>query len=122
MKNKARKTVVNVTIMGTLFLSLASLRMSIAADAEKVAAAEQQERINSRAFFRDGTKQSVEAVKRHLEALLKRRIEAIDRSCELSVTQKKRLELAGRGAIRQLFEKRQSTDLGTRSERGREQA
>ena len=99
MKNSTERLWVLSALVATMFLTSSFVPKCFADETAKG-----KERINSRAFFRDGTKESVEAVKRHLDAVLKRRIEAIDRSCELSVTQKKRLELAGRGAIRQLFE------------------
>ena len=47
---------------------------------------------------------SVDAAQVRLTRALKRRIEAIDRSCGLNASQTKKLELAGRRAIKRLFD------------------
>jgi WD40 repeat protein len=64
---------------------------------------EELKKQNHGVFFR-GHNQSIDTVKSRLNDVLRRRIDSIDRLCELTDPQKKRLELAGRGAIRQLFE------------------
>lgn len=48
---------------------------------------------------------SIESTQARLQQLLKKRIESVDRVCGLSVAQKKKLDLAGRVAIKQLFER-----------------
>jgi hypothetical protein len=55
-------------------------------------------------FFDGKRDPSVEAAQVRLSRLLKTRIEAIHRSCGLNDSQTKKLELAGRGVIKQLID------------------
>src|ERR1017187_9926156 len=55
-------------------------------------------------FFDARRDPSVEAAQARLSRVLKKRIEAINRSCGLNDPQTKKLELAGRGAIKHLIE------------------
>lgn len=58
---------------------------------------------NLASFYR-GKNHAVEGVKSRLQAVLQIRIAEIDRACQLTDLQKKKLELAGRGAIKQLID------------------
>jgi WD40 repeat protein len=78
---------------------------------------------NHSIFFGYGKPQSVEAINSQLGVVLKHRIEAIDRACGLTDPQKEKLELAGLGSIKQLFEriedqKRTLTWTEQKNERG----
>src|SRR5262249_19039717 len=55
-------------------------------------------------FFDQRRDPSAEAAQVRLSRVLKKRIEAIDRACGLNDAQTKKLELAGRGVIKQLLE------------------
>ena len=55
-------------------------------------------------FFDAKRDPSVEAAQIRLTRVLKKRIEAIDRSCKLDASQTKKLELAGRTVIKRLFD------------------
>ncbi len=55
-------------------------------------------------FFDARRDPSLDAAQIRLTRILKNRIEAIDRSCGLDDSQTKKLELAGRGAIKRLIE------------------
>ncbi|TXT37670.1 MAG: WD repeat-containing protein [Planctomycetota bacterium] len=52
-----------------------------------------------------GKDHSIESTQARLQRLLKKRIESVDRVCGLSDAQKRKLDLAGRVAIKQLFER-----------------
>ena len=106
MKNSTERLWLLSALVATMFLAALSVRQCRAEDNENEAAAAAERLRNSRrVFFSEGRQGSVETIKRHLDAVLKRRIAAVDRVCGLSDLQKKKLELAGRGAIRQLFER-----------------
>src|SRR5262245_3308279 len=49
--------------------------------------------------------EALAAARRRLDGLLAARISGMDSICELSATQKQKLELAGRGDLKQLFDR-----------------
>ncbi len=72
-----------------------------ARDPERTRLAEQR---FDQTFFDVRRDRSTEAAQVRLGRILQKRIEAIHRSCGLDDSQKKKLELVGRGAIRRLFD------------------
>ena len=73
-------------------------------DEEQVAVRSGLEKKFDATFFGNKTDLSIEATQIRLTRLLKKRIATIDRACGLTEAQIRKLELAGRGAIKQLVE------------------
>lgn len=109
MKNSTERRWGLSVLVATVVLAAVSVRQCHAGDDEKRAAGAEAvaKRLEDsrRVFFPEGPQGSGKGIKRHLDTVLQRRIDAVDRVCGLSDLQKKKLELAGRVAIHQLFEK-----------------
>ena len=80
------------------------LSRTTADDAAGTAARREAERKFDGTFFDARRDPSVDAAQVRLSRVLKKRIEAIHRSCGLTESQTKKLELAGRGVIKRLID------------------
>ena len=108
--NKPRGRSVVKLLMAIAVISTASINITTVAnneaDAAKKEVAKQVSAIQFEQMLLGSRKGvSLEATQARLQRLLKKRIEAVDRVCGLSDAQKKKLDLAGRIAIKQIFER-----------------
>ena len=108
--NKPRGRSVVKLLMAIAVISTASITITTVAnneaDAAKKEVAKQVSAIQFEQMLLGSRKGvSLEATQARLQRLLKKRIEAVDRVCGLTEAQKKKLDLAGRIAIKQIFER-----------------